>query len=66
VAEGEMQMTSFWPEVRVFELDEPGLRVFGDPGFYFRNVNTRADLEDATRATEAASQAGRPGQLNGR
>jgi molybdopterin-guanine dinucleotide biosynthesis protein A len=56
VAGGEMQMTSFWPDVRVLELDESELRAFGDPEGFFRNLNTPADLEDASSATGASTR----------
>jgi len=44
VAAGEVRMTSFWPDVRVLELGPLELQAFGDPGEFFRNVNTPADL----------------------
>ena len=66
VAAGEMRMTSFWPDVRVLELGPPELRAFGDPEGFFRNVNTPADLEDASSATGAAARAGRRRPLKGR
>jgi molybdopterin-guanine dinucleotide biosynthesis protein A len=66
VGAGEMRMTSFWPEVRVLGLAESELHAFGDPGRFFRNVNTRADLEDASSATGAAARAGPRSPLRGR
>ena len=51
VAAGETRMTSFWPDVRVLELVPLELQAFGDPEGFFRNVNTPADLSDASSAT---------------
>jgi molybdopterin-guanine dinucleotide biosynthesis protein A len=62
-----MRMTSFWRDVRVIELGPPQLRAFGDPEVFFRNVNTPADLQDASSATSAAARsAGRRRRLRGR
>jgi molybdopterin-guanine dinucleotide biosynthesis protein A len=41
---GELEMTSFWPDVRVRELRVAELAAFGDPDDLFRNLNTPADL----------------------
>jgi molybdopterin-guanine dinucleotide biosynthesis protein A len=61
VAAGEMRMTSFWPEVRVLELGPSDLTAFGDPEEFFRNVNTPADLRDASSAASNATRVGRRG-----
>jgi hypothetical protein len=66
VEAGEMRMTSFWPDVRVLELGEAELRAFGDPEGFFRNLNTPADLEDASTATGASTPPDRRLQLKGR
>lgn len=58
VAAGDMRMTSFWPDVRVLEVGLSDLVAFGDPDALFRNVNTPAELEDASSATDAASGGG--------
>ena len=44
VANGDLKMTSFWPDVRVRELPPEELRVFGDVTELFRNLNTPEDL----------------------
>jgi molybdopterin-guanine dinucleotide biosynthesis protein A len=44
LAAGELKMTSFWPEVQVWEVGPDELADFGDPDDLFRNLNTPADL----------------------
>ena len=66
VAAGEMRMTSFWPDVRVLELGPPELQAFGDPEGFFRNINTPADLEEASSASRPAARADRRRRLKGR
>jgi molybdopterin-guanine dinucleotide biosynthesis protein A len=66
VEAGELRMTSFWPEVRVLGQGPPELRAFGDPDAFFRNLNTPADLEEASSATGAADREGRRRPLKGR
>jgi molybdopterin-guanine dinucleotide biosynthesis protein A len=62
-----MRMTSFWRDVRVLELGPPQLQAFGDPEVFFRNVNTPAELWNASSATSAvARSAGRRRRLKGR
>jgi hypothetical protein len=47
VAAAELKMTSFWPDVRVREVDTGELRAFGDPAEMFRNLNTPADYDES-------------------
>lgn len=49
VAEGDLKMTSFWPDVRVRELGPRELEVFGDLDGLFLNVNAPGDYERARR-----------------
>jgi molybdopterin-guanine dinucleotide biosynthesis protein A len=44
VTQGDLKMTSFWPDVRVREVGEDEIALFGDPGTLFHNVNTPNDL----------------------
>ena len=39
IAAGDLKMTSFWPDVRVRQVDAAELAGFGDPLGMFRNVN---------------------------
>jgi molybdopterin-guanine dinucleotide biosynthesis protein A len=50
VAAGDLEMTSFWPDVRVRQVPPEELARHGDPAGLFRNLNTPADLEDGTGA----------------
>jgi molybdopterin-guanine dinucleotide biosynthesis protein A len=52
IAEGQLKMTAFWPEVRVRRVGAAELTGF-DLDRMLRNVNTRDDYEDARRAAEA-------------
>ena len=44
---GDLEMTSFWPEVQVRRVTEDEIRAFGDPLRIFRNMNTPGDLDGA-------------------
>lgn len=48
IARGELKMTSFWPDVRVREIDSAEVAEFGRAGHLFFNVNAAADYERAT------------------
>jgi len=47
VADGDLKMTGFWPDVRVREVGPDELAAFGDPDELFLNVNTPEDYERA-------------------
>ena len=49
VAAADFKMTSFWPEVRVREVQPAELADLGDVARWFRNVNEPADYEAALR-----------------
>ena len=49
LAGGDRRMSGFWPEVRVLEVGPEALAAFGDSDEIFRNVNTPADLDGASR-----------------
>jgi molybdopterin-guanine dinucleotide biosynthesis protein A len=44
MAGGDLQMTAFWPDVRVRQLRAAEISAFGDPDDIFRNLNAPADL----------------------
>jgi molybdopterin-guanine dinucleotide biosynthesis protein A len=48
-ADGDLKMTSFWPDVRVLEVGPDELWSFGDPSGLFRNLNEPADYDQASR-----------------
>lgn len=50
VAEGDLKMSAFWPEVRAHRLEPAEIADLGDPELLFLNVNTPADLERARAA----------------
>jgi molybdopterin-guanine dinucleotide biosynthesis protein A len=47
VAGGDLKMTSFWPDVRVWEVGPSELGAVGDPEKVFLNVNAPEDHERA-------------------
>jgi molybdopterin-guanine dinucleotide biosynthesis protein A len=47
VAEGDLKMTAFWPDVRVREVGPAELVSFGHADTVFRNVNAPADYSEA-------------------
>jgi molybdopterin-guanine dinucleotide biosynthesis protein A len=47
VAEGELKMTAFWPDVRVREVGPAELDPFGEASAVFHNVNAPADYASA-------------------
>lgn len=49
IAEGRLEMTAFWPDVRVRRVEGADLAAFGDPEQLFRNLNTPEDYEAARR-----------------
>ncbi len=44
---GDLRMTSFWPQLRVRQLDEAQLARHGDPALFLRNLNTPEDYQRA-------------------
>jgi molybdopterin-guanine dinucleotide biosynthesis protein A len=54
LAQRELRMTSFWPEVTVCEVGPDAVRRFGSPDLVFLNAN---DADDYRRALEARSPA---------
>ena len=48
VAEGALEMTSFWPAVRVRRVSLAEVAAFGDPDRLFLNVNEPADYRKAS------------------
>lgn len=46
---GELKMTAFWPDVRVQELKDSELSVFGEPAELLFNLNSPEDYADALR-----------------
>lgn len=51
---GDMQVVSFFADVRVERIPEHEVRLFGDPALLFMNVNTPDDLALAERHATAA------------
>lgn len=49
VAEGDLKMTAFWPDVRVEDVPPEDLAAFGDPADLFLNVNSPMDYDRARR-----------------
>jgi molybdopterin-guanine dinucleotide biosynthesis protein A len=47
MAEGRFEMTAFWSLARVRTVEGDELGILGDPTLLFRNLNTRADYEQA-------------------
>src|SRR5262245_3600263 len=47
VERGALEMTGFWSDLRVKQLDAEALRPFGEPDQLFLNVNEPADYERA-------------------
>jgi molybdopterin-guanine dinucleotide biosynthesis protein A len=47
VARAELEMTSFWPDVRVRRVGPSELAAFGDPATLFLNANSPGDYERA-------------------
>jgi molybdopterin-guanine dinucleotide biosynthesis protein A len=56
MAEGRFEMTAFWSEARVRTMEGDELRSLGEPTRLFRNLNTRADYEQARREAAAAGR----------
>jgi molybdopterin-guanine dinucleotide biosynthesis protein A len=52
VANRDLKMTSFWPDLRVREIGPDELAAFGDPDELFLNVNTPDDYERALAVAE--------------
>ena len=50
---GDLKATSFWPDVRVRDVDAAALAAFGSPDVVFGNLNTPADY---ARARERAAR----------
>ena len=46
MAEGDLKMTAFWPDVRVRQVSPEELARYGEPAGLFHNLNAPADLED--------------------
>jgi molybdopterin-guanine dinucleotide biosynthesis protein A len=44
VRDGDLKMTSFWPDVRIRKVGRDELAAFGDPDALFHNVNSPGDL----------------------
>jgi molybdopterin-guanine dinucleotide biosynthesis protein A len=54
VADGDLKMSAFWPDVRVRRLEPDEIADLGDPELLFLNVNTPADLDHARAASGQA------------